>query len=163
MDYQFFVRIQRSLLSLAHFCHNLQIINLPGALLANCNIMAYQGHCRSRSMLVIHRHTCFNLYSSGTQFTFLLYCSCMLLNAYHLCNVYVTNKCCVASASGPKDRKTVLNFGKVINIISIKIGTTKHLCQYYHEIQQTLLNIYSKQCSLNSHQISLHKINNFYT
>ena len=67
--------------------------------------MGYQGHCRSCSMLVIHRHTCFNLYSSGTQFTFLLYCSCMLLNAYHLCNVYVTNKCCVASASGPKDRK----------------------------------------------------------
>lgn len=113
--------------SLSSFLPKLADSKLPGALLTDCNIMAYQGHCRSCSMLVVHRHTCFNLYSGGTQFPFLFHCSCMRLNAHHLCNVYVANRCRVASASGPKDRQTILNFGKVR---TMKIENTKHLCQY---------------------------------
>ena len=81
--------------------------------------LAYQGHCCSCSMLVIHRHTCFNFYSSGAQFTILVHCCCMLLNAHHLGNVYAANRCHVASVSGPKDKTN-----------NPKIENTKHLCQY---------------------------------
>lgn len=52
----------------------------------------------------------------------------MFFNVYYLCNVYVINKCCVVSVFGFKDRKIVLNFGKVVNIILIKIGIIKYFC-----------------------------------
>ena len=136
------MRLQTSLLPLPYFYHNLQILNLLTCILTNCNIMAYHGHCCSCGMLVTHRHTCFTLYSSGTQFSFLVHCSCMLLNAYHLCNVYVTNRCCIASASGPKDRQTILKFRKVGTINS------KHLSQYFKK--------HKRNCQIsiqnNSHQ-----------